>query len=195
MHTDADMPASAEPVDEMPDSNQHSRRPNQLEQLFTKLLQGIVRSIFFVLKVRLHSILRVGEMWGPKSARICISARCINLQRDAARCCGNAHTLDEDMLRTAAQAWRFVDLMSAAGTLWHTSVAVDWTPASTKSAFCPQAIPQKLRLNRRSGWAVLLGVAAAFCFGAIGPAAYSTARPPQEVGVCAQHDVVQTSHL
>lgn len=44
-----------------------------------------------------------------------------------------------------------------------------------------QAIPQKLRLNKRSGWAVLLGILAAFCFGAVGPAGYSTARPPQEV--------------
>lgn len=45
-----------------------------------------------------------------------------------------------------------------------------------------QVIPQKLRLNKRSGWAVLLGVASAFCFGAVGPAGYSTVRPPQEVG-------------
>ena len=53
---------------------------------------------------------------------------------------------------------------------WHTVV---WVTL--------QAIPQKLRLNKRSGWAVLLGILAAFCFGAVGPAGYSTARPPQEV--------------
>lgn len=57
-----------------------------------------------------------------------------------------------------------------------------------------QTIPQKLRLNRRSGWAVILGVSAAFCFGAMSPAGYSTARPPQEVTILRLYSVGVGTH-
>jgi len=42
-------------------------------------------------------------------------------------------------------------------------------------------VPHRLRLNKLSGWAVLLGVGAAFMFGAVSPGGYATSRAPQEV--------------
>ncbi len=45
----------------------------------------------------------------------------------------------------------------------------------------PQVVPQRLRLNKLSGWAVLLGIGAAFVFGAASPGGYAASRAPQEV--------------
>lgn len=67
-------------MDESADSNQQSRRPSQLEQLVTKLLQGIVRSIFFVLKVSLQCN---PHMW---------LARCGDKQRSSNRLADEARS-------------------------------------------------------------------------------------------------------